>query len=196
MRKYIPEWAKIIPSQAELKFCGELFDVYQWPQEMFDGSVETFEMLKHADTVIVIGVKDDKIVITHQTQPCEDWFYGFPGGRHDHKNEDELAAAKREMREETGMEFANWKLVDCRQPLSKIEWLVYTFVATDFIKQGPQKLDVGEKIEVLEVTLDELREYAKVPNARPLIPEFLRAARSVGDVKNLPELYHYGGENE
>lgn len=38
MRKYIPENAKLIPAEAECKFRGELFDVYQWPQEMFDGS--------------------------------------------------------------------------------------------------------------------------------------------------------------
>ena len=164
-RKFVPDFAKTIPEQAELKFHGVIFDVYQWPQEMFDGSTETFEMLRRADTVKIIailtpeelqgtgieaqGVSDgntvvknttddgnsvveittnkdnnvvnsttseEKIVITKQRQPRKDWFYDYPGGRNDDPREDELAAAQREMREETGMEFRNWKLISVHQP--------------------------------------------------------------------------------
>lgn len=191
MRKYIPADAKLLPENAECKFRGELFDVYQWPQEMFDGSVATFEMLKREDTVITIAVRDDKVVITHQTQPRQDWFYDYPGGRHDNPAETELEAAKRELREETGMSFQNWKLIDARQPFLKLDWLIYTFLATDFIEQKEQKLDAGEKIEVLEVTFDELREYAKKPNAKHLLPEFLRDIKTIDELKNLPALYEY-----
>ncbi len=191
MRKYIPENAKLIPKQAECKFRGELFDVYQWPQELFDGSMATFEMLRREDTVVIIAVKDDKIVITYQTQPRQGWFYDYPGGRHDNPDETELEAAKRELREETGMSFQNWELIDVRQPFLKLDWLVYTFLATDFIQQGPQELDAGEKIEVLEVTFDELREYAKKPNAKYLWPEILQNVKSLDELKSLPALYQY-----
>lgn len=209
MRKYIPEKAKLIPAQAECKFRGELFDVYQWPQEMFDGSIATFEMLRREDTVVIIAVltaeeqkrmgrvaegetAEDKIVITYQTQPHQDWFYDYPGGRHDNPEETELEAAKRELREEMGLSFKNWKLVRVHQPFLKIDWLVYTFVATGLLEQVPQELDTGEKIEVLEVTLEELREYAQKPNAKYLMPEFMREIKSLAELQALPALYEYG----
>ncbi len=191
MRKFIPKNVKLLPENAECKFRGELFDVYQWPQEMFDGSMATFEMLKREDTVVVIAIHDGKIVITYQTQPRQDWFYDYPGGRHDNPNEDELDAAKRELREETGMIFRNWKLVNVRQPFLKLDWLIYTFLATDFVEQKEQQLDAGEKIEILEVTFDELQEYAKKPNGKHLWPEFLRDIKTVDELKNLPALYDY-----
>lgn len=208
MRKYIPENVKLIPEQAECKFRGELFDVYQWPQELFDGTMATFEMLRREDTVVIIGLLtaedqkplgrvtedemgEDKVVITYQTQPHQDWFYDYPGGRHDNPAETELEAAKREMREETGMSFENWKLVEVHQPFAKIDWLVYTFVATDLIEQSAQELDAGEKIKVMTVTFDELREYAKQPNAKYLLPEFMREMKSLAELRALPPLYEY-----
>jgi len=208
MRKYVPENAKLIPKEAECKFRGELFDVYQWPQELFDGSKATFEMLKREDTVVIIAVltaeeqkrlgkvtddepAEDKIVITYQTQPHQDWFYDYPGGRHDNPEETELEAAKRELREETGLSFRDWKLVEVHQPFTKIDWLVYTFVATGLVEQTEQGLDAGEKIEVLEVTLSELREYAKKPNSKYLMPGFMRGVQSLDELRELPALYEY-----
>ncbi len=38
-----------IPPNAKRVFKGIIFDVYQWQQKMFDGSKETFEMLKRAN---------------------------------------------------------------------------------------------------------------------------------------------------
>lgn len=134
---------------------------------------------------------ETKVVITYQTQPHQDWFYDYPGGRHDNSEETELEAAKREMREETGMSFESWKLVDVHQPFTKIDWLVYTFLATGFIDQAPQELDAGEKIEVLEVTLEELREYADRPNAKHLMPGFLHGIKSLDELQNLPALHEY-----
>ena len=51
----------------------------------------------------------------------------------DAEDESELEAAKRELREETGLVFKNWKLVEVSQPFSKIDWLVYTFVASELV---------------------------------------------------------------
>ena len=35
-----------VPKQAKRVFKGVIFDVYQWEQEMFDGTKEIFEKLK------------------------------------------------------------------------------------------------------------------------------------------------------
>lgn len=52
-----------IPSEATKVFDGVIFDVYQWQQKMFDGSIETFEMLKRVSTVGIIAIKDDKLAL-------------------------------------------------------------------------------------------------------------------------------------
>ena len=60
MRKYIPEWAKLVPKEAKKVFSGVIYDVYQWPQEMFDGSMQTFEMLGRPDTVKILAVLSEE----------------------------------------------------------------------------------------------------------------------------------------
>ena len=81
MRKFVPEGAKLIPPEGELKFTGEVYEVFQWPEPMFDGTTATFEMLRRPDTVKIVAVKDGKVVVTYQRQPRADWFYDFPGGK-------------------------------------------------------------------------------------------------------------------
>lgn len=187
MRKYIPKTAKLLPPEAKKVFTGKIWSVYQWPQTLFDGSTKTFEMMSRPDTVKIIAIKDDKLIVTKQEQPRKDCFYDYPGGRVDESDPDELAAAKREMREETGMTFRHWKLIKADQPFSKIDWLVYTFLAWDFESQLEQHLDAGEKIEVVELTVDEVNRLSETPESRYL--EIV--ADSLDELKNLPELYQY-----
>lgn len=132
-----------------------------------------------------------KIIITHQTQPRKDWFYDYPGGRVDAEDESELEAAKRELREETGLVFKNWKLVEVNQPFSKIDWLVYTFVASELVTQTQQELDAGEKIEVLAVSLPELQELAESEDPQFLRFKGLENVKSINELLNQPELYKY-----
>jgi hypothetical protein len=70
MRKTLPSNAALIPDNASLAFKGQIFDVYQWPQIMFDGSTKTFEMLKRPDTVQIILVRDNKILLVEDEQPA------------------------------------------------------------------------------------------------------------------------------
>jgi ADP-ribose pyrophosphatase len=155
--KIIPKEAKLIPNSAKRVFKGEIFEVWQWSQKMYDDSTQTFEMLKRPDTVVVIAIQDENIIITRQRQPnLPDEFMDFPGGRAD-DGEEPLESAKREMLEETGMAFNNWKLIDIVQPISKIEWFVYTYLATDFLDRGETKHDAGEKIKVLSMDIEDIK---------------------------------------
>src|SRR3990167_5280393 len=63
MKKQVPKDAVLIPDTAKRVFRGQIFDVYQWPQKMFDNSTQTFEMLRRPDTIAVIAVVEDKILI-------------------------------------------------------------------------------------------------------------------------------------
>ncbi len=191
IRRYTPENAKPIPQQATKVFAGTIYDVYQWEQAMFDGSTKTFEMLKRPDTVEVIGVVDGKILLNDELQPDRtERFLAIPGGRHDEPQEDELQAAKREMREETGYEFQNWKLVAASQDQPKIDRIVYVFLATDPITQGEQQLDAGEQITVRAMSLDEIQNYDSEPELL-YCPHILREVASLDNLLNLPALHNY-----
>lgn len=190
MREYIPNEILTIPKNAKLVFSGKIFNVYQWPQRLFDGTTETFEMLSRKDTVKIIAIKDDKIIVTYQKQPRKDWFYDFPGGRNDNPEENELIAAKREMLEETGMTFRTWKLVEVKQPFMKLDWLVYTFIATDFITQESQKLDGGEQIKVKEIGFEELKAMAETEE-RFSKYSVIKKSSTLTDLLNILPLYNY-----
>jgi len=147
-----------IPDNAKKVFNGVLFDVYQWEQEMFDGTTAIFEKLKRPDTVVVFPVTDDgKIILTKQEQPGKEPFIGAAGGRVD-EGEDILTAAKRELLEETGYEALEFVLWDARHPTSKIDWVVYTFIAKGIKKISDLNLDAGEKIILYPVNFDEFIE--------------------------------------
>ncbi|MFH1187732.1 MAG: NUDIX domain-containing protein, partial [bacterium] len=112
-----------IPKSAKLKFKGIIFDVYQWEQKMFDGTYETFEMLKRPDTVEIIPVAGDKILINEQQQPNTPVFLSLFGGRVD-EGEEPLRAAKRELLEEAGYASDDWEIIRACEPYSKMEWTV------------------------------------------------------------------------
>ena len=145
-----------IPQNAKCVFKGILFDVYQWEQEMFDGTRAIFEKLKRPDTVIIFPVlPDGQILLTEQEQPGKVPFVGAAGGRVDDE-EDILTAAKRELLEETGYiadEFFSWF---SQNSLSKVDWAVYVFIAKKIKKVIDISPDAGEKIKLLPLTLDEL----------------------------------------
>lgn len=204
MRKFVPEKAKLIPEEAEKVFQGKIWAVYQWPQKMFDGSFETFEMLRRADTVKIIAIvtaeearqlgfeaDEPQLIVTKQEQPRKDSFYDYPGGRMDEEDPDELVAAKRELLEETGLSFRNWKLVEVRQPFNKIDWLVYAFVATGLLGRTEQNLDAGEKIEVVAMSLSEVRKLAASGEARYMRFKEMDECVNFDELAELPELYKY-----
>ncbi len=155
-----PKSKQPIPEHAKLVFKGILFDTYQWEQEMFDGTKATFEKLKRSDTVSVFAVlPDGKILLTEQEQPGKEPFIAATGGRVD-EGEDILAAAKRELLEESGYEAEEFILWNAYQPTSKIDWVVYIFIAKGLKKVADLHLDAGEKIKLYPVTFDKLVDIA------------------------------------
>lgn len=150
-----PQSTQPIPSHAKKVHQGVIFDVWQWEQELSDGSKATFERISRRDSVATFPVLDDgRIVLTKQTQPEKEPFIAAPGGRMN-PGESVLDAAKRELLEEAGLEakrFILWKAV---QPTSEIDWASYIFIAKGVNETANCTLDPGEKIELLHVSFDE-----------------------------------------
>lgn len=158
-----PKSKQQMPEDAKLVFKGKIFEVYQWEQEGYDGSVHVFEKLKRPDTVVVIPVLEDgRILMTRQEQPGKAPFDALVGGRVD-EGEDVLDGAKRELLEETGCVSEEWELFFSEQPVSKIEWSVFYFIARNCKKMAEQSLDGAEKVELEEKTWDEFVEISAKP---------------------------------
>ena len=154
-----------LPENAKMVFRGEIFEVWQWEQKMFDGTIEIFEKIKRADTVDVVAAVGNKIILTEQEQPHHGPFFAIPGGRND-KNEEPLSAAKRELLEETGYESSDWELFRERRPFGSIIWSSYTFIARDCRLVKDPSPDAGEKIKTLLVSFDEFIEISQKPDFR------------------------------
>lgn len=148
-----------IPPNAKMVFKGKLFDVYQWEQELYDGTKAIFEKIKRPDTVLVFPILEDgKILLAEQEQPGRNIsFIGAIGGRVD-DGEAPLAAVKRELLEESGYEAEEFVLWHAVQPVLKIDWAIYVFVAKGLKKVSDLNLDGGEKIKLLPLTFEELVE--------------------------------------
>ncbi|MBI2473715.1 NUDIX hydrolase [Candidatus Uhrbacteria bacterium] len=148
-----------IPTQAKRVFKGQIFDVYQWEQEMYDGTKEIFEKLRRSYTVEIIATTPEgKIIIQRQEQPDSDIaFLSLVGGRIE-EGEDPLEAAHREMLEETGYASELWTHLDTYDGSNKVDWKNFIYAARNCEKISEQHLDPGERIEVLFVTFDEFIE--------------------------------------
>ncbi len=175
MQLTVPDDAILIPKEAKLVFEGVMFDVYQWPQKLFDGTTATYEMLKRPDTAELLCIKDGKLIVLNEQQSGRPTFLRFPGGRVEGGESWETAAA-RECKEELGLSFASWKLVAVTQPFTKLDWFVATLVATDVTEETAPNPDAGERIETQLLDIDELKERMRQDH-NPL----LNHARSLFD---------------
>lgn len=192
MRKVIPQNAKLIPPQAKQVFKGVIFDVFQWDQKMYDGSAAIFERLRRADTVNAICLVDDKIIVIEDEQPDRGIKTKLPGGRVDPEDDSTLTAVQREVFEEIGYKFANWKLVDVVKPEDKIDWFVYNYIATDPITDGSGQAtyrQVGEIITLKPKSLSELKQIVNNDRTGFLSKsrQLFSKASSLDDLVNMPE---------
>jgi ADP-ribose pyrophosphatase len=193
MKKLIPEECVLVPDNAECLFKGMIFDIYQWPQKMFDGSEHTFEMLKRTDTVTIIGLTENKVILVDDEQPHLGKRKSFPGGRVDDTDDTILDAAKREMLEETGYSFNSWRLVEVRQPYRKIEWFVYVFVAYEQLDKQEPDLDAGEKIDVSYLDFDDLKTL--INNDIGYLGESRGLLQQINNLKELKDLPEFRGQS-
>ena len=149
-----------IPKNAKKVFSGEIFDIYQWEQEMFDGSKKIFEAAKRASTVQVIAITSEgKLLINEEEQPYVGKFLSVPGGVVD-EGEDPQDSALRELIEETGYKGEKVELWRVEGSGSKLKWDTYYYIIKNCRKVSEKELDAGEKVNVMEVSLEKFLELA------------------------------------
>lgn len=173
-----PESAQQMPPHAKLAFKGEIFDVYQWEQKLYDGSKAVYEKLKRADTVVVIPVTSEKeLVYIEEEQPTIPLMNRFLAGSIE-PGETPLEAAKRELLEEIGYASSDWVYLKGLQTIQKLDWAIYVFVARAARYVAPPTPEAGEKITAHTISLDSLLERVLEGtfDSYEMKVEFLKAA--------------------
>ncbi len=145
-----------IPNRAKKVFEGVIFDTYQWEQELFDGSMATFENVVRQSIVVMIPTIGDKILVVKEEQPGRSAYFSVPAGFSEKYDNDPLDAAKRELREETGLTTDQWHLLDTYALYPRMSVTDYIYVARDCKKTHEKQFDHGERhLEEHLYTFDE-----------------------------------------
>ena len=141
-------------------FAGEMLHVYRDNIELPNGKTATREYVKHVGAVAVVALTENGSVVMEKQYryPARRVVTEIPAGKLDSLEEDRLEAAKRELREETGIEADEWVELGEYHPASAYcNEKIWMFIARGLHK-GKQDLDEDEFLNVVEVPLSELVE--------------------------------------
>ncbi|NUQ27909.1 MAG: NUDIX hydrolase [Acidobacteriaceae bacterium] len=148
--------------EQKLAYDGPLFKVWSETVEEPGGIVSKRDIIRHNGSVVILAVddrqskRDPYIIMERQyRQAAQQFLLELPAGRRE-ADEKPLAAAKREMIEETGYRARRWKKLVryYASPGFLGEWMEI-YLATD-LTDGEAQPEDDEKIEILRIRLSEL----------------------------------------
>lgn len=149
---------KEVKSQEIYK--GRLLHVFCDTIELPDGQQATREYIKHLGAVCIVAVTDTGNVIMERQYryPVGRVLCEIPAGKLDRPDEDRLEAAKRELKEETGLTADRWQDIGRYLPAPAYSGEDITMFLATGLHQGERHLDDEEFLEVYEVPMEELVE--------------------------------------
>lgn len=162
-------YEQFIPEQARKVYEGKLFQVYAWKQKRFDGTFDTYTMVAHRPSAVVVPVLEDTILIQEERNPHTETFFSLPGGHMDTGDGTLEDTARRELKEETGYEVADLTvLFDRLRDTPTINWVhdFKIYLGHGLKKGSGTQLDAGEHITVHQVSFDEFIDLATKPAFR------------------------------
>ena len=191
------EWEKVETIYREVrasKHCEEL----RWLvnretiRNRATGDTTTRSTLRHPGIAVIVPfADDDRIVLMHQYRyAANDTLWELPAGTLEGREENARvvaietpeACARRELREETGYEAAQWeKVCECYAMPGISDELIHVFFARDLTLHD-QSLDIGEVIEEIRpFSLAEIRGMiarGEIRDAKTLVGLFLALNRT------------------
>jgi len=175
--------SKLISS--ELAFKGRVFDVHTDTVQEPSGLILKRDVIRHNGSVVILAIdesksaKDPEIIIERQYRhSVGEFLLELPAGRIE-PGESPLAAAKREMIEETGYRAKRWTLLTkyFASPGFLGEWM-QIYLARE-IREGLAQPEADEQIEIRRIRLSEamaLVRSNKIHDGKTLIGLSLFAA--------------------
>ena len=147
-----------IKTGSECMFSGRLLHVFRDSVTLPDGSSSAREYIRHNGAVGIVAVDDNNNVIVERQfrYPFGKVITEIPAGKLDSAEEDHLAAAKRELREETGFTADNWYFLGSYYPAAAYSSETVWLYLAKGLHAGAQQLDAGEFLNYSFVPLDEL----------------------------------------
>ncbi|SMC19829.1 ADP-ribose pyrophosphatase [Andreprevotia lacus DSM 23236] len=147
-----------IQTASERVFDGALLHINRDTVRLPDGGSATREYVVHPGAVMIIPVlPNGKLLMERQFRfPLNRVFIEFPAGKLD-PNEDPLECGRRELLEETGYTASEWQYLGVIHPLiSYSSEEIQVYLAKGLVA-GEARLDEGEFLELIEMSLDELK---------------------------------------
>lgn len=144
--------------KSEKIFEGQVISLYKDTVKVPGGKLATRELVRHNGAVCMIPVTEDgKIVVERQFRyPSNSVLTEIPAGKLDSVDEDRLEAAKRELREETGLIADTWIDLGIYYPtVAYADEEINMYLCSGFTKTE-RNLDEDEFIDVYEVPIEEL----------------------------------------
>lgn len=153
------EW-KINSSSTE-KF--DRFDITVDQVTLPNGDEKTFSYLDFAKGVCILPITTDNEVLClkQYRHSLKSWQWELPAGMIDSADQDPLETAKRELEEETGYTAEYWLELGSFYPSpGSTTEEIFLFAAAG-LKSSEQNLENSEQIEVLKITMEELKNLIK-----------------------------------
>lgn len=158
MNKY--ENLKEIQTASEEIFDGVVLHVYRDEITLPNGNPSSREVIRHVGAVGILPITEDGNVIMERQfrYPMDEVIMEIPAGKLDSKQEDRLEAAKRELKEETGLTAEEWIDLGMYYPAAAYCDERLTIYLAKGLHQGKQNLDEDEFLNIEQIPLTQLVE--------------------------------------
>ena len=148
--------------ESRTVFRGNLLHVLEDAVRLPDGRSSAREYVRHPGAVMMLPVTaDEKVVLVRQYRyPLKRHFIEVPAGKME-AGEDPLDTARRELREECGLEAASWRHLTTIHPcIGYSDERIEFYIARELTNVGCEPED-GEFLEPLSARLDDALEWVR-----------------------------------
>lgn len=140
-------------------FQGRVISLQVDHVELPNGEMATREIVKHPGAVAVIALLNDKMIVVEQyRKPLEKSQVEIPAGKLD-AGEDPLAAAYRELEEETGYRAESLRYISSFYTSPGFANEILHLYVTDQLTGGNLNLDEDEFLECEMITFEQAQQY-------------------------------------